>query len=113
MARTLLIGLGAALFTGAVCAFAQVPLPVGPGRAETVKACNTCHGLDIFQNIRRSAIGWETTVANMVAAGAPMSDEEFDTVVAYLATYLGLSPPPAAGRVESGMPAPPVPVPQP
>ncbi|MBV9550008.1 MAG: cytochrome c [Alphaproteobacteria bacterium] len=77
-------------------AVAQNALPLGPGRDETIKACSGCHGTDTFQGIRRSEGQWETTIQNMVNFGMTISDADYDTVLAYLSTYLGRTPPPAA-----------------
>jgi hypothetical protein len=75
-------------------ALAQDTLPEGPGMPETVKACGGCHGVGIFRNIRRTDVMWEVTITNMIGFGMTIGDDEFDTVLAYLATYMGLSPPP-------------------
>lgn len=74
---------------------AQETLPEGPGMPETVKACRGCHSVDIFRNIRRSDVIWEVTINNMIGFGMTISDAEFDTVLTYLTTYLGPTPPPA------------------
>jgi hypothetical protein len=81
---------------GLLPAVAQDTLPPGPGRAETLKACNVCHGVDVFENLRRTQPQWETTVQNMINFGAPIDDATFDTVVAYLTTYFGPGPRPAS-----------------
>jgi len=74
---------------------AQDSLPPGPGHDETVKACGGCHDIGTFSSIRRSQGEWETTITNMINFGATISDDDFDTVLAYLTTYLGTGPPPA------------------
>lgn len=69
-------------------------LPEGLGRDTAQKVCGTCHGVEIFTGIRRSRGSWETTITNMIGFGATISDEDFDTVAAYLTTYLGPRPAP-------------------
>lgn len=84
----------AVLVRGMLPALAQDQLPPGPGRDETRKACSGCHGVDIFTGAHRSSTQWEITIQNMINAGAKISDDEFDVVLTYLATYQGLTPPP-------------------
>lgn len=85
-------------------AAAQDGLPPGPGREATVKACGGCHDIGTFSGVRRDQDAWETTITNMINFGAMISDEEFDTVLTYLSTYLGLKPPPPAPA--ASVPAP-------
>ncbi len=73
-------------------AAAQDLLPDGPGRDTTVKACSGCHGVDFFLGVPRSRTGWETAMIKMMNRGMKISDEDYQTVVVYLATYIGLAP---------------------
>jgi hypothetical protein len=86
----------AALTLIATPALAQDWLPQGPGRAQTLKACDVCHEARVIENLRRTRPQWETTVQNMINFGAPIDDATFDTVVGYLTTYFGPAPRPAA-----------------
>jgi hypothetical protein len=86
----------AVLMLAATPALAQDWLPQGPGRAETLKACDVCHEVGVIQNLRRTQPQWEATVQNMINFGAPIDDATFDTVVTYLTTYFGTGPRPAA-----------------
>jgi mono/diheme cytochrome c family protein len=80
------------LALGIASAPAQEALPPGPGMEETVRLCSTCHGVDIFRNIRRSEAMWEVTIDNMISAGMTISDAEYDTVLAYLTGAMGDAP---------------------
>jgi hypothetical protein len=80
------------LALGIVSAPAQEMLPPGPGMAETVRLCSTCHGVDIFRDIRRSEAMWEVTIDNMISAGMTISDAEYDIVLAYLTGTMGIAP---------------------
>jgi competence protein ComEA len=71
-------------------------LPPGPGREETLKGCSGCHGIRILVGEHRSEYLWSTTVGMMVSIGAPVSDDEFGAVVAYLTAQFGPRPAPAA-----------------
>lgn len=87
--------LGVAAIMGA--ASAQDALPPGPGMEETQKACGDCHGVGQIFGLQRSAAEWSDTVTSMINLGAPVSEQDFDAVVHYLATYFGTTPPPAEG----------------
>ena len=86
----------AALILTATPALAQDWLPQGPGRAETLQACDVCHEVGVVQNLRRTRPQWEATVQNMINFGAPIDDAAFETVVTYLTTYFGTVPRPAS-----------------
>ena len=88
-----------ALTLGGICAAgAQEMLPPGPGMQETVRLCSTCHGIDIFRDIRRSEAMWDVTINNMISAGMTISDAEYDTVLAYLSQSMGVTPLPPQQR---------------
>jgi len=63
--------------------------PDAPGKAVVKKLCGTCHDLETVVASRRTRIGWERSVEDMIARGAKGSDDEMDAVVEYLATYFG------------------------
>jgi mono/diheme cytochrome c family protein len=75
-------------------AAAQDGLPPAPGRAETLKACGGCHGVDSFLYIRRNQGEWETTIQNMINFGMTISDADYDAVLSYLTVYFGPAPRP-------------------
>jgi hypothetical protein len=87
-------------------AMAQDELPDAPGRAETLKACSGCHDTETFTRIQRSPAQWDITVANMINWGATISDSDYDTVVAYLSTWFGLTPRPPVPAAQPPAPAP-------
>jgi mono/diheme cytochrome c family protein len=86
-------------------ALAQDALPAGPGMEETLKGCGGCHGITQFLTEKRLAEEWANTVTMMITLGAPVSNDDFDKVVTYLATYFGPNPSPASPQ-ESSTPAP-------
>lgn len=91
---------GSAIAIAAImgAASAQDALPPGPGAEETMKACGDCHGVGQIFGLQRSADEWSDTLTSMINLGAPVAEEDFDTIVHYLATYFGTNPPPAAGE---------------
>jgi hypothetical protein len=93
------------LLLAAVPALAQ-DLPRGPGMEETVAACNSCHSVATFANVRRTGPYWELTLNNMIGWGAQLGGDQFDTVLDYLTTYMGTTPPPRATPAPSAAPAP-------
>lgn len=72
----------------ATCAQAQ-ELPEGQGKELVQSACTQCHGIDVIVRQRRSRDDWTETVSRMVGNGAQLSDEDYNQVIQYLATYLG------------------------
>ncbi len=79
----------------AVPVVAQDLLPDGPGRDTTLNACSGCHGVEFFIGVPRSRMAWENTMLRMMNRGMKISSQDYGVVAYYLATYIGLSPPPA------------------
>lgn len=61
-------------------------LPPGEGMERVLTACTACHGLDNITNSHKklTAAEWETYFYDMVARGAPIHEDEMDTVKKYL-----------------------------
>ena len=66
---------------------AQDTLPEGPGKAQTLNLCGTCHEAAKATSVKLTREGWVETIDRMKAFGAAGSDEEFATVLEYLATH--------------------------
>jgi competence ComEA-like helix-hairpin-helix protein len=64
-------------------------LPEGKGKEAVKKVCSGCHGLSTVVGSRRTKIGWERNVDDMVSRGAEGSDEELSVVVEYLTAHFG------------------------
>ena len=64
-------------------------LPDGAGKEIVLKACASCHEIETAIGSRRTKLGWQQSVDDMVSRGAEGSREEMDAVVAYLTTYFG------------------------
>src|SRR5215467_9178685 len=80
------------LIAGALGADGQAAsqrLPESKGKAELKKVCTGCHELESVISSRRTRIGWEQNVEDMVSRGAEGSDEEMESVVAYLTRFFG------------------------
>jgi quinoprotein glucose dehydrogenase len=60
-------------------------LPQGPARNVTIRACSTCHGLDIVTNQRLTPQEWTNVVQTMSAKGAPATPAELNMIQSYLA----------------------------
>ena len=71
-------------------------LPRGPDRDLTIRACATCHGLDIVTNQRLSPEEWTNVVQTMSAKGATATPAELNRIQSYLAKAF----PPAGGQKE-------------
>jgi len=69
-------------------------LPDGAGKEVVMKVCTACHELTRITSKRWTKEQWNDTVDKMAARGAKASDEEFETIVTYLAKYFGPDRPP-------------------
>ena len=65
------------------------PLPDTPAKKVLEKSCATCHELESVLGTRRTKIGWQQSVDDMVARGAEGSDQDLAAIVEYLTTYFG------------------------
>ena len=66
------------------------PVPEGNGRAILLNTCTMCHDLKRIRLGRRTADEWEETLNTMLNEGAPLSDEQFPVIHAYLARYFNV-----------------------
>ena len=66
------------------------PLPDGPGKEVVLNTCTQCHDLFRIKANRRSPEEWEETLISMLNEGAPLNDEEFARVHAYLSKNFGV-----------------------
>jgi cytochrome c5 len=69
-------------------------LPDGAGKDLVMKVCTVCHELTRITSKKKTKDEWNDTVDKMAARGAKASDEEFDTIVNYLAKHFGPEQPP-------------------
>lgn len=75
-------------------------LPRGPGREDTFYACIACHSIRIVAQQGLSREAWEETLDWMVEEQAmdPLDPELHETVLTYLADYLGTDHRPQTAR---------------
>jgi len=65
-------------------------MPDTPGKDVVVKICGICHPANRTASVRLTRDGWTGVVDDMIKRGAKPTDQEYDTIVDYLATnYLG------------------------
>ena len=74
---------------------AKAALPDGPGKDVTIKVCGKCHSPEKATSLHQSPEDWEETVSKMANMGAQATDEEFNTIVAYLSKNFGPEAPPS------------------
>lgn len=78
-------------------------LPEARGRAQVMESCMQCHGADVILARPRSAEEWSQTVSQMIGYGAILTDDQYQTVVAYLSDNLD---PSKVGAKSSPSPTP-------
>lgn len=66
------------------------PMPNGPGKVIVLNVCTMCHDLKRIKLGRRSEGEWEETLNAMLNEGAPLSDDQFPLVHAYLSRNFGV-----------------------
>jgi cytochrome c5 len=79
--------LTAALSAGEQAAIARIP--AGAGHDIVVANCLICHGPSLIEQQHKDTTGWNKTVTQMVAWGAPLPPAEQPILVAYLAQHYG------------------------
>ena len=67
----------------------QGPLPEAAGKEVVLRVCATCHEIETVIGSRRTKLGWQQSVNDMISRGAEGSNEDMEAVVAYLTTYFG------------------------
>jgi cytochrome c5 len=60
-------------------------LPEGAGKDLVMKVCTVCHEVTRITSKKKTKEEWSDAVDKMAARGAMATDEEFETIVAYLA----------------------------
>jgi cytochrome c5 len=61
------------------------PLPDGPGKAILLNICTMCHTLDRVKSRGSSRAEWDELLMHMLNEGAPLSEEDYPVLLAYLA----------------------------
>ncbi len=62
----------------------QEIFPPGQGRNTLFLVCVQCHSLSRVTEARLSAVNWEFTLYDMISRGAPVREEEMETLKKYL-----------------------------
>jgi competence ComEA-like helix-hairpin-helix protein len=74
----------------ALLALAQAQdLPDGSGKDVTNRICSACHEAGVVVKYRNAKEDWESVVDDMRGRGADGSDDDFKSIVAYLARFFG------------------------
>jgi hypothetical protein len=69
---------------------AAVELPAGPNKDVVVKACGSCHDLDmVFEAAGQTRDGWIGTIEEMAGYGLKLTPAERAQVLDYLTSFLG------------------------
>ena len=73
-------------------------LPDGAGKDLVMNVCTVCHDVMRIVSKRKTKEEWNDIVDQMATKGAKASDEEFDTIVNYLAKNFGKDKPAEKGN---------------
>jgi hypothetical protein len=68
----------------------HAPVPEGKGKGILLNICTMCHDLGRIRLGHRSPEEWEETLVSMLNEGAPLSEEQFPVIHAYLSKNFGL-----------------------
>jgi mono/diheme cytochrome c family protein len=77
------------LFAASVAAAFSVDAEGGKARQLVLEACTACHTLDRVKAQRLTRDEWRQEIAGMLSEGVPLTDEELNLVVDYLAKNFG------------------------
>jgi cytochrome c5 len=66
------------------------PIPDGPGKDIVLNTCTICHDLTRIKRSSHTEEEWEGTLIAMLNEGAPLSDDDFPIVLAYLTKNFGV-----------------------
>jgi cytochrome c5 len=66
------------------------PMPDGRGKDIVLQTCTICHDLTRVKRSSHTEEEWEGTLIAMLNEGAPLSDDDFPIVLAYLTRYFGV-----------------------
>lgn len=69
-------------------AIVRAGLPAGPGRETVQRVCTSCHAIGMVTAKGRTADGWSEIIGRMIGLGLEASDEDLQTVHAYLTREL-------------------------
>jgi hypothetical protein len=94
MNRARVIDAGLVLAMAAVCLLpigaGAVELPAGPNKDVVVRACGSCHDLDmVYEAAGQSREGWNGTIEEMAGYGLKLTSAERAQVLDYLTSFLG------------------------
>ena len=70
-------------------AAAVADLPPGPGKEETIRACSRCHSPELTAAQHQTREQWQVTISKMANLGAEASDNEFESILDYVASHFG------------------------
>lgn len=73
----------------AAAAFSLDPKSEDEGRKLVLEACTACHTLDRVKIQRLTRDEWRGEIAGMLSEGVPLTEDELDMVVDYLARHFG------------------------
>ena len=76
-------------FPGKPASAPQDGLPEGPGKSAVLKICGECHAVEQAVAMRGSERDWKDVIDLMVDRGATGTEEEFKSILAYLAKNYG------------------------
>lgn len=85
----LAVALGSAFAQTTPPATGTPAMPDGAGKPVVQRACSGCHSLTVVTSKHASQSEWDQLVNLMVSRGADLSDDEIDTVIAYLSKNYG------------------------
>ena len=69
---------------------AHGPMPNGAGKDIVLNTCTICHDLTRVKRTQHTEEEWEATLIAMLNEGAPLSDDDFPIVLAYLTKNFGV-----------------------
>jgi competence protein ComEA len=80
----------ATVLAATIATSTQDRFPEGPGRAEVIKVCSSCHDAEIVLANLKSPGEWNETLQNMAQQGAEATPQEWRLIEQYIDVHFAL-----------------------
>jgi mono/diheme cytochrome c family protein len=107
--RTTLIASAAFLavaFLSSAATAQEDELPNAPGREVVMEVCTQCHTAGVIASPKRSRDDWAQVFDRMEGMGAAFSQAQYQVMLNYLTTHVGINPPTAPAATPAAPAAP-------
>jgi len=84
--------LGVSALSGGLAWAQQDPLPEGPGKADILSGCVSCHGAEVITAQKRTQAEWGDIMTRMLGYGAQSDAQQQKAISDYLSKNFSATP---------------------